>query len=86
MMAQDFLKLSLDEKKKLISNWSKIAHSHGIKVLFWGSTLGLKEHGVVVFDTNGNTEKFLKYKREWLALGTPDAGKFIQYVRIVTVH
>jgi hypothetical protein len=86
MMAQGFLELVLDEKQKLISKWSKLAHSHGIKVMFWGSTLGLKEHGVVVFETNGNPNKFLKYKREWLTLGTQDAGKYIQYVRTVTVY
>lgn len=85
-MTQSFLKLDLDEKQKLIAKWSKLAHIHGIKVMFWGSTLGLKEHGAVVFDCNGTPNKFLKYKREWLALGTQDAGKYIQYIRIVTVH
>jgi hypothetical protein len=86
MMTPSFQKLELNEKQKLITKWSRLAHTHGFKVLFWGSTLGLKEHGVVVFDSNGSPNKFLKYKREWLALGTPDAGKYIVYVRIVTVH
>ena len=86
MMTQDFLKLVLDEKQKLISKWSKIADSYGIKVVFWGSTLGIKEHGVVVFEFNGSPNKFLKYKREWLSLGTQNAGKYIQYVRIITVY
>ena len=86
MMAKGFLKLDIEEKKKLISEWSKLAHSHGIKVMFLGSSLGIKEHGVVAFDTNGSTEKFLKFKRKWLSLGTQDAGKYLQYIRVVTVH
>jgi hypothetical protein len=86
MMTQDFLKLELSERQNQIPKWSKLANEHGLKLLFWGPAIGIKEHAVVVYDGNGSTEKFLKFQREWLKLGTPEAGKQLQYVRTVTVH
>ena len=86
MMTQDFLKLDLGERQNHIPEWSKLANIHGLKLLFWGPAMGIKEHAVVVFEGNGSTEKFLKFQREWLKLGTPEAGKQLLYVKTITVH
>ena len=86
MMGHDFLKLDLEQRQSHIPEWSNIANKYGLKLLFWGPAMGVKEHAVFVFDSNGNTEKFFIFQREWLKLGTPEAGKYIEYMRTITVH
>jgi hypothetical protein len=85
-MTPEFLRLKLDERQKHVQNWSKIAKDYGIKVMFWGMPIGVKEQVVCVFDSNGNDEKFLKFQREWLGLGTEEAGKYIRNTRSIPVH
>jgi hypothetical protein len=82
----EFLKLDLDERQKQVHTWSRIASDYGIKVLFWGMPIGVKEQVVCVFDANGSDLKFLKFQREWLGLGTEDAGKYIKNTRTITVY
>ena len=86
MMTPDFLKLSLDERENHILKWSKLAKTHGVKPLFWGPVIGVQEQAVAVFDIKGNSEVFFNFERKWLMLGTPKAGRHIQYVRTITVH
>ena len=84
-MTPDFLKLSLEERKSWIPTWKEMAKKHGLNVLFYGTTLGVREHVVVVFESAENSEGYLKFQREWQGLGTPEAGKFIKYTRSITV-
>jgi hypothetical protein len=84
-MTPEFLKLSLEERKSWIPTWNEMAMKHGLKVLFYGTTLGVREHVVVVFESAENSEGYLKFQREWQGLGTPEAGKFIEYTRSITV-
>jgi hypothetical protein len=86
MFAPDFLKQDLEQRQSHIPKWSEIATTYGLKLLFWGPAMGVKEHAVFVFDSNGNTAKFFKFQREWLQLGTPEAGKYIEYMKTITVH
>jgi hypothetical protein len=85
-MTPDFLKLSLEDRKKFIPEWTELAGEYGLKLLFWGSTIGINEQVVFVFESNSRLEKFFIFQREWLQLGTPEAGKLIKYVRTITVH
>jgi hypothetical protein len=82
----EFLKQSLDERQKRVQNWCRIASKYGIKVLFWGMPIGVNEQVVCVFDANGSDEKYFKFQREWLGLGTKRAGKYIKNTRTITVH
>ena len=84
-MTPDFLKLSLEERKSWIPTWKEMAKKHGLNVLFYGTTLGVREHVVVVFESAENSEGYLKFQREWQGLGTPEAGKFIEYTRSIPV-
>jgi hypothetical protein len=86
MMASEFLRLPIEERKEHIPRWSKLAKNHGLKALFWGLTMGVNEHAVFVFDSNGDSGNFFKFQREWLGLGTELAGTIIEYTRTITVH
>jgi hypothetical protein len=86
MMAPDFLKLNLDNRRDHIPEWASLAKKHGFKLVFWGLTMGVKEQAVFVFESNYNSEKFFKFQREWIKLGTPEAVKLIENMRTITVH
>jgi hypothetical protein len=47
--------------------------------------MGVREHVVVVFESNGFSDDYMKFQREWQGLGTPEAGNYIDYSRTVTV-
>lgn len=47
--------------------------------------MGVREHVVIVFESNGFSDEYMKFQREWQGLGTPDAGKYIDYTRTITV-
>ena len=84
-MTPAFLKLSLEERENWILKWNTIAKKHRLKVLFYGTTLGVRENVVVIFETTETSDNYLKFHREWQGLGTPEAGKFIDYTRSITV-
>jgi hypothetical protein len=86
MMAPEFLRLPIEERKAHVPKWSELAKKHGLKMLFWGTTTGIKEHTVFVFESNQNSLSFFKFQREWLGLGTDLAGTLIEYTRTITVH
>ncbi|MCK5420702.1 MAG: hypothetical protein KAJ08_00965 [Deltaproteobacteria bacterium] len=85
-MTPEFLKLQLEERQQFVKSWGRIASDFGIKIVFWGMPIGVREHVVCVFEANGNEEKFFKFQREWLALGTKDAGKYIRNTRSIPVY
>ena len=82
----DFLKLSMEERQQYIRKWIRKATEYGLKTLFYGVPLGVSEHLVCVFESNSNTGKFFVFQREWLGLGTHEAGKLIHNIRTITVH
>lgn len=84
-MTNDFLKMPLEERHEFLPKWSQIAQNYGVKVLFWGMPMGVSEHIVLVFETS-DSEKYLIFQREWLGLGTPEAGKHIRNTRTITVY
>ncbi len=84
-MTAEFLKLSLEERKSWIPTWNEMAKKHGLKVLFYGTTLGVREHVVVVFESAENSDSYLKFQRERQGLGTREAGKLIEYKRTITI-
>jgi hypothetical protein len=85
-MTHEFLKLSLEERKSWIPKWKEMANRHGINVIFYGTTIGVREHVVVVFESEVNSDNYMKFQREWQGLGTPEAGRFIEYTRSITVQ
>jgi hypothetical protein len=86
MMAPEFLRLPIEKRQGYVPHWSELARKHSLKMLFWGTTLGVKEHAVFVFESNGDSESFFNFQREWLGLGTELAGTLIEYTRTITVH
>ena len=86
MMTPEFLQLPLKEREGYVPKWTEIARKQGFKLLFWGNVLGVPENAVFVFEAPVQTEKYFKLLREWLELGTKDAGKLISYTRTVTVN
>jgi hypothetical protein len=86
MMTPEFLQLPLEEREGYVPKWTEIARKQGFNLLFWGNVLGVPENAVFVFEAPVQTEKYFKFLREWLELGTKDAGKLISYTRTVTVN
>ena len=84
-LTPEFLRLPMDERRGFVQRWSQLASRHGVKVVFWGMPMGVKENVVCVFETKGDNENFFKFQREWLGLGTPEAGKYIKNIRTIAV-
>ncbi|UCH56649.1 MAG: hypothetical protein JSV18_04625 [Candidatus Bathyarchaeota archaeon] len=84
-MTTEFLKLPLEERKSWVPRWTDLAKKHGLNLLFWGTTIGTREHVVFVFESNEKSDNYLKFQREWQGLGTPEAGRHIEYARSITV-
>jgi len=84
-MTREFLQMPLEDRQEFIPMWSQMAQKYGVKVLFWGMPLGVPEHIVMVFETN-DSERFFMFQREWLGMGTSEAGKFIKNTRTITVY
>jgi hypothetical protein len=86
-MTPEFLKLPLDERREWVPKWAETAKNYNIKTLFWGLPMGVSEHVVFVFETNGeNMSEYFLFQREWMGLGTPDAVKYIRNSRTITVY
>jgi hypothetical protein len=85
-MTSEFLRLPLEERQVFIPRWNEVASKYGIKMLFWGLPMGVSEQVVIVYELTGNQELFFVFQREWLGLGTPEAGKFIRNTRTIIVH
>ena len=85
-LTQEFLRKPLEERHEYVPVWTKIAEKNNLKVLFWGMPMGVKEHIVSVFETKDDGKAFFRFEREWLGLGTPDAGKYIKNLRTITVY
>ncbi|MCW4048162.1 MAG: hypothetical protein NWE89_00345 [Candidatus Bathyarchaeota archaeon] len=85
-MTPEFLRLPLEERQSWIPKWTEIAKKYGIKTLFQGNPMGIREHTVFAFETIGNGNEYFMFQREWLALGTPDAVKYIKNTRTITVY
>lgn len=84
-MTTEFLRMSLEERRGYIPKISQIAQNYGIKIIFWGMPMGVSEQLVIVFETN-DSEKYLIFQREWLELGTAEAGKNIKNTRTILVY
>lgn len=85
-MTPEFLRLTMEEREQYVPKWKRIASKYGIKVLFYGVPIGVREHAVCVFEVNGENKKFFMFQREWLGLGTPEAGRLIKNIRTITAH
>ena len=84
-LTPEFLRLPMDERRGYVPKWSQLASKHGVKIVFWGMPMGVKENVVCVFETQGDYEAFFKFQRAWLGLGTPEAGRYVKNTRIITV-
>ena len=73
-------------RQEFIPRWNEVASKYGIKMLFWGLPMGVSEQVVIVYELTGNQELFFVFQREWLGLGTPEAGKYIRNTRTIIVH
>jgi len=82
----EFLKLSLEERESNLLKWKRLAAGYKVKTLFHGLPMGVNEHSVFVFETKKDGEQFFDFAREWLGLGTPEAGKHIKSLRTITVY
>lgn len=69
-MTPEFLRQPLEEREVWIPKWRDIAKKFGLKMLFWGSTIGVKEHVVFVFEAKKNHDSYMAFQREWLSLNT----------------
>jgi len=84
-MTPDFLKLSLEERKAKLEEYKELAKGYCLKLLFCGSTLGVREHAVIVMESKEYSEKIVKFLRDIQGLGTNEASKYVEYTRTVTV-
>ena len=82
----EFLKLSLEELERSLLNWKRLAAGYKVKTLFHGLPMGVNEHAVFVFEAKKYGEQFFDFEREWLGLGTPEAGKHVKSLRTITVY
>jgi len=86
MLTDEFLRLPLDERRSYVPKWSQIASKYGVSLLFWGMPMGKREHLVCAFEADKNGGAFFRFEREWLGLGTPEAGKHIKSLRTIIVY
>jgi hypothetical protein len=84
-MTPEFLKLPLEERKSWVPKWKELASKYGLNMLFFGTTIGVREHVAVVFESKANSDNYMKFQREWQGLGTPEAGRYINFTRTITV-
>lgn len=84
-MTPDFLKLSLEDRKAKLEEYTELAKVYSLKFLFCGSTLGVREHAVLVMESKECSDKVVKFLRDIQGLGTPEASKYVEYTRTVTV-
>ena len=84
-LTREFLKQTLEERKRWILTGVELSKKYGLNILFWGSTLGVKKHAVMVFEAKDTSNGYIKFQREWQGLGTEEAGKFIEHTRTITV-
>ena len=85
-MTREFLQQPLEDRNSMKQQVAELAQKYGIKVVLFGMPLGVNEHIVIVFEVNGNNNKFALFQREWLKLGTPEAGRYIGNTRSITVY
>jgi hypothetical protein len=86
MLTPQFLQLSLKERESFIPKWTEMAKKYGLVLLFGGNALGIAENVVLAFEAPGHSDNYFKFMRDWLELGTPNAGKLISYTRTVTIN
>jgi len=86
MVTPQFLQLPLKERESFIPKWAELAKKYGLTLLFGGNTIGVAENVTLAFEAPRHSDNYFKFMREWLELGTPNAGKLIQYTRTVTVN
>jgi len=84
-LTPEFLRLPMDERRSYVPKWSRLASKHGLKIVFWGMPMGVKENVVCVFETQSGNDAFFKFQREWLGPGTPDVCKRIKGTRTIQV-
>ena len=84
-LTREFLQLPMEERKGYVPKWSQLASRYGVRIVFWGMPMGVKENVVCVFETQCDDENFFKFQREWLGLGTPEAGKYVKNTRTIAV-
>jgi len=82
----EFLQLPMEKRLGYVPKWSQLASRHGVKVVFWGMPMGVKENVVCVFETQSGKDAFFKFQREGLGPGTPDACKRIKGTRTIQVY
>jgi len=82
----EFARLPLEERRSFIIKWNQTASKYGIKMLFWGLPLGVREDVIIVYELTGSQDLFFLFQREWLGLGTSEAGKYIGKTRTIVVH
>lgn len=85
-LSDEFLKKPLEERTGYIHQWNKIAEANRVKVLFWGMPQGVSENLVYAFETKNDGISFFQFEREWLSLGTDEAGRFVKYLRSIVVY
>lgn len=64
-LTPEFLRLPIEERMSYIPRWSQLASKHGVKVVFWGMPMGVKENVVCAFETQGDNEAFFKFQKKW---------------------
>ena len=86
MLTPEFLKMPLKERETFIPKWAEMGKKYGLNLLFGGNSLGVAENITLAFEAPAHSDAYFKFLRDWLELGTPNAGKLIAYTRTVTVN
>jgi len=85
-MTSDFLKKPIEEREQIIPQWMELGKKHGLKTLTYGNPTGVNENVVIMFQSKKYSDNYMKFQREWLGLGSPEAHKFVEHTRTITVH
>ena len=81
----DFLKLSLEDCKSKLEEYTERAKVYCLKFFFCESILGVRKHAVLVMASKEYSDKIVKFHRDIQGLGTPEASKYVENTRTVTV-
>lgn len=53
-----------EEKNKIYTQFKEQAEKYGLKLLVWGSPMGMHDESVVVFDIGESIDNYLKFLEE----------------------
>lgn len=80
-----FYKLTTEERRKWFARHNELLKKYGLTMLFFGSAFGVPEQAAFVYESDKFLDTFNNFMVELINMGTPEARKYIEFTRTITV-